>query len=612
MPDIPYKPVPTVSPEEARRTAAIPSIHENFPHVQLTTAIGGALEQAGAVQRQYGATMSTVADSMHSLGRVLGDVGDKMWTSAVGLKQLESEKNVNDATIAYEQDQMKRDEAFKQLEGNAADSNALAAHMKASEDARQKVKAGMSMYEQKLFDAQTTRQYLISMRAAGGHVATETKNAAYASFEARVNSTVSQMSQAKEDKDYEVGAATIQGIIKDHLQPLRGWSDDVAKEKYHEVMQKAFAGRMEVLSETDPGRAMTLLEANKDNMDGATYARLYNTIRGQKIEQGSNHIANQVQQEMPNASLEEKLKRGDEIAERDAAGDEKYQAAERRKVETQHNVGIKEDNEARQKAENTALAIARARNSEGGKRPVSLAEARVQPGFNEAYALLNEHQRGELDKIFLSNSKEDYPDTPQTKAIYRKYDGEMLDYPTAMLDRMRQNPSFIDSLQMPEKFRDVLYNRYRELVKQGKAAEADSKVGRAYAKGVQNGMIGRTVDKNDNNRQHFKSYLGERLRAEEEVKKGPLDEKETIKVIDDALSWHKEQGDWFQHQRYKTLTEPTSQYETWYSGQHPGAGKEEIQRAYARAKVKELLEKEEKTGPKIVPSIRVRTTPGTP
>src|SRR5215472_9586774 len=129
MPEFKYTGAPTVTPEEARRTAAIPEIRETFPEPRLTVARGQALAAVGEGVGVLGNSMRTVGAAIHSLGKTLDTAGNELWTRAEGLKKLEGETNANNAAIDWNLDQVKRDNKFSQLKGTAANSGALAAHL---------------------------------------------------------------------------------------------------------------------------------------------------------------------------------------------------------------------------------------------------------------------------------------------------------------------------------------------------------------------------------------------------------------------------------------------------------------------------------------------------
>lgn len=466
-----YTPVPTAAPEEARRTAAIPEIHEDVPHVALTTAIARAGEIGGEAVRQYGATMSTVADSVRSLGKAVSGAGDEMFTRALALKQLESEKTVNDATVGYMQSQFDRDEKFKQKEGTAADSTALKAHMEESNNARLAIKNTMTPNEQRMFDAQTTGQYIRSMREAGHHAAQQTKAATQGSYEAVIHTTAASMAQAVEDSDFKTGAERIRDIVYTKLKPLHGWTDEQADMAFRGYMQEAVASRAKDFALRDPKRAMQMLQENKSSFtDLRLWDNAYQFVYRKWEDQGARNIADEADQKMPDAPMADRDAFAAERAERDAPGNASYKdAAVKATYASQQKRLMEEDRQT--KIDYKTLDDAA--NGGGGVRPTDFNEYLLQPGIQDALKRHPERERY-LREVILHNIDMNHPIDPNHEEIFRNWQGKLqFDQKEETIAALTSDPALINRLPLTHEERTQLWNLYRsEREKEGKSDRA--------------------------------------------------------------------------------------------------------------------------------------------
>src|SRR5215472_16257576 len=101
MPEFKYTGAPTLTPEEARRTAAIPEIRETYPEVTLTRAPSKAMEAVGQGIEHLGNHMNTFGAAVRSLGNSFEHAGNELYSRASALKQLEAETNANNAGIDW-------------------------------------------------------------------------------------------------------------------------------------------------------------------------------------------------------------------------------------------------------------------------------------------------------------------------------------------------------------------------------------------------------------------------------------------------------------------------------------------------------------------------------
>ena len=606
----PYTPVPTVAPEEARRTAAIPEIHEEVPHVTFTRAGERAGEALGEATRQYGATMSTVADSIRSLGRAVSGAGDEMFTRALALKQLESEKTVNDATVGYEMSQLDRDEKFKLKEGTAADSTALKAHMEESNNARLAIKNTMTPNEQRMFDTATTGQYIRSMREAGHHAAQQTKAATSGSIEAVINTTTAGMGKAIEDSDFKVGADQVRDLVygtkdKSGLKQLHGWTDEQADMEFKRRIEGALAARISDFSLRDPGRAMQMLNENKDQFENiGLWDRTYKAVKAEYDRRGARNIADEADQKMPDASMADRDAFARERAQRDAPGDSIYRDAAVDRTRVNQRIRESELEEQKKRDYQTALRTANGYKTASGKKPMTMEDARVEPGFKEAYSNLDEQQRMHVDHIIDTNSKKDFPPSDETDAVYRYWHGRLtyID-PVQAAAEISANPSMINDLEIPRHQRNELFSIYDRVMGKEMAAAGDPKVQQGMKILEAAGFPSR-IFRDKNLKPRFASVLGQL--AEEKIaqtKKLPTRD-EWVALGNQALHSTPGYGPFglFGGEAYyKSITSVPSGFKADWQKTHPGASDTEVMREYVRFRRNEDLKGEEKTKVKTVP-----------
>jgi len=599
MPEPTYKPVFTQLPEEARRTAAIPSMHQDLPHVQFSTAIARAGEEAGRAVGQLGSTMHTVAQAVGTLGTAFNHAGNEIWDRAVALKQLESEKKVNDATIGYEMGQLDRDEKFKLKEGTAADSAALKAHMEESNNARLAIKNTLTPYEQRMFDQQTTRQYIQSMRTAGSWAASQTRAAIAGSYEARLKMTTARMGNATEDADFEAGKAEATQIVKE-MQAVHGWTDEKALQHLNENIEHAFATRAKFIAETDPTTAMKMLEANKGRMNPIIYMQAYNSVKGQLDKRGSRNIADDVFNENPDATLEDMRKRAAELADERHKGDITLKDLAVQRTESKWRDQKQDQDEIQKKNLSTALDIVYGFKTQSGKRPHTIEEAEAEPGFKAAFDGIKDpqHRKAIIDII---NKREDFPWSPEAQAEFHKWDGLLrFEHKQETTAAIANNPGLINDLKIPYHMRDQLYNTWRANQAQMKKTEGELKVDHGVSVLRQKGYGEMLRKMQKPAKAVFYSVLSTLAEREEQRLKRPLKDEEWEAVGNQAFNTKEVEG-WFgfkSHPEYYRTFAPgySKEYNIFkdrFTIKNQGANPAAIQRAFNDWKIQRDLEADE-------------------
>jgi len=606
MPEnIKYTGAPTVTPEEARRTAAIPEYRLDFPQVRLSRGFEEAGQEIGRATGVLGASMRTLGESIHSLGQTFMGAGNEMFTRAEGLKQLEVETKVNNAAIAWELDQTKSDTEFGSKSGEQANGDALTAKLQADEARRQKMKEGMSAYEKKAFDQLTTRPFINSARTASAHSATEVKNQAKSAVEAKLGLVANRVAKATEDADARSALEEGRKIIEDEKRYLHGFNDDQVERTYQIWATKAVATRALVMAEKDPTAALKFLNENRDAMDAVDeglYRNAYMQVKEKADTQIADAISNKANQDR-DAPMDTKEKLALEELQRIGRGDD---LELRKKViartKSEHAVYTAEQAELNRKAYNTVNeathGLAEVQNK---KKPTNDKELLAVPGVAEQWGLLNAAQKNQILESLDRNARGNFPDNPETKAIFRDWEGAMIEDPQRVIDKMNAEPGFIDRLEIPEAFRDRLFERWLGIMKQGIMAEADSRVGRAWNFGVQEGTVNRTLQNNPEQRRRFKSFLSSELAEWHEAHPKQFPKPDDYRqMLNNALNKDPDTAGWISsaQERYKVGTKPPKDFEEKYMRDHPNAGKAEIEHAWGRTYIRKKLQEEEVKNPK--------------
>lgn len=618
MPE-PYKPVPTVAPEEARRTAAIPSIHEEYPHVQFTRAGAEALGEVGRATGVLGSSMRTLGESIGTLGKAYDNVGNEMYQRAMGLVELEQEKKVNDATIGYEMGQMDRDEKFRLKEGTAADSEALKAHLTESENARQAIKNTLSPYSQAKFDQATTRAFIQSARLASTHAATETRKATAGSIQALIDTTTAQMAKTTEDVDFKAGQQRVYDLVG-QLQHLHGWTNEETSLFYKKQIEDALASRIKDLSLKDPGRAMQMLEENKEGFANLKlWDQTYEHVKRERDWSGSRHIGDQVRSEMPDAPLADWEKRAAELAERDAPGDDRYKKLAIGEARNRFALAKQEEIDQTQKDHKVLTDAAMGKP---GQRPKTWDEFLLLPGVRDALDRHGNTIEDHLRRIVLDNPDRDRTIAANHDEIFRNIRGNLMyDHKEETVAMIAANPSYIRSLPITTREQDELYNIYQaERAREGKS-EAQARVDHGYnvLKGaylVPKQFI-TNASTNKDKIATFKSILGEYAEREIADKKRALTDAEWKELGKRALHETQYPG-WFgttAHKPYWQTFRGSDEHKAYVKSErakYPNKSDEELYSEFVKSKVEKDLRALSAVPAKPVPVKPVKTQPVTP
>jgi len=603
-----YDPVPTVKPEEARRTAAIPSLHVDFPHVQISGATGQALENVGRLGFQtLGSSMNTVGAAISSLGKAFDHAGDEMFNRAMALQDLENEKVVNQSTISYELDKEAKQTDFLSQAGDAASPAALRTHLDSLEKLRQDYKSKLTNpMQQKAFDAQTTHSFVQAARESGRHSATETKNSFVAAAEARVNMLISSGSKSDSEEDYKKSLDAIEQTVRDSISPAKGWAPGSPQEQYYiqTKTSKMLADKITLLSEKRPSEALQMLEANKDKLLPEHYVPVYNRVKGERDNAGSRNIADKVYDDLSEGgkkaateiSREEVIKQARDKAERERPGDATYSKKAEDAAENRLNIARREHEEQQRQTLYKTLDVAHGYKTQSGKKPKRIEDALTEPGFKEAYWKLTPDHRDAIDKIIQSNNEHDILRSDESDAIYRTWRGRLLyGDPQQAAAEITADPSLISKLQIPRQERDILYNIYeQERVREGKS-EAHTRVERGWGVLKNADYIPKDIINSPKVRTpQFKAVLGDIAEKMEKDQKKPLNDAQWKEAADQALGilhpgrpWYKGgEGRYFEQFGPKISSLPGyKEFAEQFKRVQPLAGQKQIDAAFMQSKI---------------------------
>jgi hypothetical protein len=600
MPEnIKYTGAPTLTPEEARRTAAIEPYRLDFPQVRLSRAGEEAGQEIGRATGVLGATMHTVGASIDSLGKTFDNAGTELWNRAMGIKQLESETKVNNATVAWELGQVKRDEEFKGKAGEAANSQALEAQLKTNEEGRQKVRNTLTPYEQKMFDAQTTRQLIISARNSGAHAAQETKTLAGHAIEARVGLLGNGVASAKEDVDAKAKLQEMARIYDTEWRHIHGANDDMVHREYMIAATKAIAARAErVATDGDPTHAMKILEDNKkdlDDVDSEIYRRVSQHVKAEDSRIATRVLSDKAYHDDPDASLGSIEDKAKKLAEEHRPGDKVFSDNTITQVRATYGIERQKQLDNENRAEDLLSSAAHGLTpGQQGKTPQRWEEVEAVPGVKEAIGTLKRKDEfiNRMHKIVLDNAFGDrWADTPEAEARGRQLKGMYIN----------GNPEFanvkLEDEKLPRKGtwgKDTLLLNQMKMIHDGLNFQKDPHVDKAF-KAINSALVlPKNLNKKGPEQDLFMSALWHAIQSEQQIRKDkPLSSTDYVEMGKQLL----QTGEWSWFggapPAYRAAATPTSAYSKDFKKDHPLASPQDIQFEWAKDHVRTLLKKEE-------------------
>lgn len=178
MPQVPYSPVPDVSPQD------IPA-----PKIRLQTN-----------PDMFGAN---VGGAIRSLGSTEEQVGNELFSRAVGMQQLRNETDRTNAVAAYEMAANEEQVKFLSLRGSNA-VNGLEGYRNTINDLRQQYRDSLpNDMARKMYDSSTLGIQNRLLVGAGGHAASENRTSFGNSLRAEIDAKKDSAAYARNDADFQ-------------------------------------------------------------------------------------------------------------------------------------------------------------------------------------------------------------------------------------------------------------------------------------------------------------------------------------------------------------------------------------------------------------------------
>lgn len=457
-----YTPYATVRPDQIEGPPTRP-IHEVFPEVHLTGAVGEAMGALGRGFQTLSEATKHTAAAFDKLGAQTEHAGNQIWERAVGLKELENETLTKKALIEYDRYMTEKRVDYDSKMGDAASTDTLKAFMDDAEQKRQTMRAKLPQSSQKDFDSHSIASMGRDNIHAATHTSAQIKAVAVGASSGRLDTTIDTFGKTGDINDAGSAIETIGKEIYGTLAPAMGWPREKADEKFREYVGKMIGSKAVALSDTDPTLALKFLEANKQYMDTDKYEQARRTAwNAQERIQGRN-IADKIQERMPDAPIEEKRAAAKKDGEEINPQNPDLPAVAQERVTALHNKHNAEIREEKQRNLDTTKDAAFGYTAPGGKKPTTWEEFAVDPKVKAAYDALPPAEKHNIDMIIATNSKEDFPPTRAAQERYQTLLG-MAKPDSANVESQK------DFLQMnlwdekiPNKWRDHLFSLQRDL-----------------------------------------------------------------------------------------------------------------------------------------------------
>lgn len=631
MPEnIKYTGAPSVTPIEAKRSGEIPPYQLRFPEVQLSRAGAVAGAEVGRATEVAGTAMGRLGQSIATLGTTMEGAGNEMWNRAVGIKQLEAETKVNAASVAWEQQQVKSDDEFRKKSGENASSQALEAKNKSDEEARLKVRNSFgSQYEQRMFDQQTTRVYLQSLRASGAHAAQEQRTAATNAVEAKLSTIKARGISATEQADRQAALDEGMATIANEARHLRGYSAAETVARQADWRSDFILGSAQRMSDNGhPADGLKYLEDNADLVNKINPLGYDKTHKGLENERNSSY-ARAIADKAAQPGAEE-----NQGAARQQLHDEINRAAKAGNWSEDMTLRVTDEADKRFDAkinkmqDDARVDRTRAINNvtkglyghlpgqKGAATTPEELKAAVMANDKGDWDRLTEAQRQEYGELALRNVFKVLP-TPENQAEFHHWHGLAYTDPQQLVEQETRDPGFFNRLNLPREQKEVLIDALFKAQAAGGKATEDARVALAWSHGVENGLIPTPVQRKthpDYARIH--SYLGGALKEWHELNPGKMPKSDDYNMIINRAFSKKGEDDETKpffgfSERYKRATTVSSEFKKNYLDKHPGAGAPEIQRAAVQAYLRSKLQADtaKPSGPATPTRPPVKTVP---
>lgn len=314
MPQVPYKPFPTVEPA----SQPTPKLGLNVPGAafgeniaQATKGFGGALQQAS----------------------------DDASKTALQIAALQNDTWAKDADTEAMVKIGQADSEFKQLEGQAAVA-ALPEHQKRIQDIRDDALSDApNAAAKRMLNNTITRRVGFAVVDAGNYAGTQAKVALNNASSARLQAAQETVDISSESGRRQ-GEKTISAEVR-HQSDVHGAEPETHEENVHKAISKMYVNGLRKMAPADPEGAEKVFNDVKDRLDPQDRDVLQNVVNQNMALKGSAIIASRVMKDYDpskgKGDLEEFLKRGQD-ATKDSANPFLQERVESR-IRTMYGIG---------------------------------------------------------------------------------------------------------------------------------------------------------------------------------------------------------------------------------------------------------------------------------
>jgi hypothetical protein len=460
-----------------------------------------------------------------------------------------------------------------------------------------------------MFDQQTTRPYLNSIRNSGAHSAKELKVSAQQAVEAKLGIVLNRGAAAVEDSDFNDAMNTGKGIFRNERKYLHGQSDDVVTQDFSVWATKMIAARAERMNtDGDPTRALEFLDRYKeyvDNVDSNVYRAVHDKIKAQEGRNATRVLSDKAYHDDPDASLGSIEDKAKKLAEEHRPGDKTFSNDTVTQVRAIYGIERQKqlDNENRA-ADLLSRVVHGLAPEQQGKTPQRWEEVEAVPGVKEALGTLSRKDAfiNRMHSIVLDNAFGDrWADTPEAEARGRQLKGMYIN----------GNPEFanvkLEDEKLPRKGtwgKNTLILNQMEMIRKGLNFQKDPHVDKAFKDINAALVLPKNLNKKGPEQDLFMSAIWHAIQTEQQINKGkPLSAADHVEMGKQLL----QTGEWSLFggapPAYRAAATPTSEYSRNFKKDHPLASPQEIQFEWSKDHVRTLLKKEESRGAPKGPTI---------
>jgi hypothetical protein len=591
-----YTPVPTVRPEDPKT----PEMRIDFPSVRISDALGEAMGQVG--RGGYGVLSEATKAAGHAydnLGNAFAHVGQEMWQRAIGLQELENETRTNKAEIEYQTYEAQQKLEVDQMVGDAASPAVLAAKQKEWEQKRNELREKLPPTAQRAFDSNTTGVLGRLVNHTASHFATQMKISALGAAEAKIKLEIKAASETDSPEQFAQSVDKIRRLVEDTVTPIKGYKRDQTEADILHHTEDAVAAWAAKKAPEDPTTARKFLEENESLfLDKEKFNRVMNSVRDYELHNQSRNIGDRVQNEMPDASLDDKEKRAAEMAREVNPKNPMLVYAARAAASERHHKHNQDIREAKARNWETVQDGLYGFGHPEGKVPTTRDELfAMGEEYRKAYNDLPPAEKNKANHVMAKSARGDFPMTPATQA--RRWELEGM----AINDPARFRELDLAAEEIPWADRTVLRNEQRRIIKEGIKLESDPKTQSVLKLLRSSGVLPKNISSAHEKRwNQYTGALRNALIAKEKDLKyaRPLNEEEKINIgrmlIDEISGTGYFGTDYGREKLYETIKAIPEDMKQYMIENYPGLSDQEMMDRYIRIRMRDEYNKRYSAG----------------